>query len=360
MQARLLTDNAGDEAPPAAYRVADELLRRFGLGSALRVDVVAGGLLNQNLVAVTARGGFFLKGYRYPDPAPIAREHRLIRHAFHSGIPAHPPLAAPDGATYLRVGGRFWAVYPLIKGEQPSPGQMTAKHAAEMGRVLAHIHVALAGLTALEIADYPAKPRWDSTAASAEMAEYEAEIAKRPALDPFDQHALSSFAYRRTLMAGGIQGPEAFDTLPAHLLHGDYHERNLIFDQHGRITSVLDWELAKVGPRAWEIIRTLDYALPLATDLESGGPLQRAFLHAYAAVAPLAEEECVAMPELYWAMQVHTLWPYEEHYRKGSARTDKATMQDLDSLHWWATHREEVAQALLAALASAPQQRVST
>src|SRR5688572_11463016 len=99
-------------APPAAgARVADELLRRFGLGSPLHVEVVSAGVLNQNLLAATARGGFFLKGYRYADPAPVEREHRLIGRVAGHGLPAVAPLAAPGGATFLRVGGRWWAVF---------------------------------------------------------------------------------------------------------------------------------------------------------------------------------------------------------------------------------------------------------
>src|ERR671935_8987 len=85
------------EAPAAARRVADELLRRYGLGTLLEAEVVSAGLLNQNLRAVTARGGFFLKGYRYSDPTPIAREHALMAFAAGRGVPVVAPLAGPGG-----------------------------------------------------------------------------------------------------------------------------------------------------------------------------------------------------------------------------------------------------------------------
>ncbi|MDQ3702001.1 MAG: hypothetical protein M3442_13925, partial [Chloroflexota bacterium] len=71
----------GEILPPAATRVTDELLRRYGLGSPLRIDPAPGGMLNQNLVAVTAGGAYFLKGYRYVEAAPVAREHRVIAYA---------------------------------------------------------------------------------------------------------------------------------------------------------------------------------------------------------------------------------------------------------------------------------------
>ena len=350
---------AGAPAPPAAWRVADELLRRFGLGTALQVEVAPGGLLNQNLFAATGRGSFFLKGYRYPEPEPIMREHRVIAHAAEHGVPALPPLPAPSGETLLRVGGRHWAVFRRVDGWQPRPEEMTPDLAHQMGLTLGAIHTALATFPPLEAAKYPPKVGWNSARAYAEMAEYEAMILRRPAHDPFDQHTISSFGYRRTLLAGGVPAPEAFARLPAQLLHGDFHERNLFFSQQGQVEHVVDWELTGHGPRAWELIRALDIALQLRTDLDAGGARLRSFVEGYASVAPLTREECVAMPDLYWAARVHSLWVYEEHYRKGSARTDRLAMEDLEALHWLAANRQRVADALVDALGAAPGQRLA-
>jgi homoserine kinase type II len=195
------------------------------------------------------------------------------------------------------------------------------------------------------------------------MAQYEQAIARRPALDPFDQHALASFAYRRTLLAGGVPAPAAFGGLPAQLLHGDYHEGNLFFSPAGAVSGIVDWELAGTGPRAWEIIRALDIALELQRDLEAGGARVGAFLHGYAAEAPLTQQECVAMPDLYWAARVHSLWIYEEHYRKAPkgvpVRADSIAMNDIAGLEWWLRHRSELADFLCEALRAAPWTRLA-
>ncbi|MGH2354344.1 MAG: phosphotransferase, partial [Chloroflexota bacterium] len=319
------------------------------------VELAPGGLLNQNLVARTADGPVFLKGYRYADPATVAREHRLIAYVAGCGVPAAVPLAAPGGATFLRVGGRLWAVFRLIPDRQIPAETITPAHAAAMGHMLGRIHAALAGFPDGQATRFPPKLLWDSARAAAEMAEYEAAISHLPALDPFDQHALASFAYRRTMLAAGVPSPAAFAGLPAQMLHGDYHAENLFFGADGDISAVIDWELAGVGPRALEIIRTLDIALQAPHDVAAGGERLRAFLHAYAAQASLTRDECLAMPDLYWAYRVHNLWVYEEHYRKGSARTDHLAMVDIPVLEWWLRNRHELGLALAAALASAPQ-----
>jgi Ser/Thr protein kinase RdoA (MazF antagonist) len=191
------------------------------------------------------------------------------------------------------------------------------------------------------------------------MAGYEAQIKAKRAPDAFDLRALTSFGYRRTLLATGMPPLAAFAWLPVQLLHGDFHDRNLFFGADGSITGIIDWELAAHGPRAWEIIRALDVALNLPQDLASGGARLRAFLHGYAAEAPLTVEECQAMPDLYWVYRVHSLWVFEEHYRKGSARTDHLAMEDVPALEWWQRHRAAVATALIDALRSAPAVRLA-
>jgi len=345
--------------PPAAQRVADELLMRHGLGHALQLEVAPGGLLNQNLFATTAKGSFFLKGYRYPDPAPIAREHKLIAFLRSYGVFALAPLPSPSGDTFVRVGGRHWAVFSRLDAAHPSRDAVTPQVAAEIGRTLGQIHVALASLPPLDAAQFPAKHTWSTERVIDDMIEYEMEIGRRLAPDPFDQHALRSFAYRRTLLAAGIPAPEEFAHLPSQVLHGDYHAGNLFVGEDGLVCAVIDWELACTGARAWEIVRALNLALPLRDDLTEGGSCLRAFIHGYAAVAMLTHQECDAMPELYWAARVHSLWVYEEHYRKGAARTDRLAMEDLETLHWLASHRQELRLALTDALATAPGRQLS-
>src|SRR5688500_9499635 len=196
--------------PPAAHRVADELLRRFALGPPLHLEVAPGGLLNQNLFARTALGSYFLKGYRYADPEPVWREHALLRFAVESAIPALIPLTTPAGETVLRVGGRWWAIYPRVESAQLVPEAVSADHARRLGRALGRLHAAIAALPAREAARFPPRLAWDTARVHAEMADYETIIRRLPALDPFDQHTLASFGYRRTLLAGAVPPLDSF------------------------------------------------------------------------------------------------------------------------------------------------------
>src|SRR5204863_6830463 len=114
-----------------------------------------------------------LKGYRYADPAPIAREHRLLAYVAGAGLPAVAPRAAPGGATVVRAGGRFWAVFPFVAGQQLAAADLTPRHAAELGAALGAIHRALARYPAADVRAFPPKLAWDSARAAAEMRWYE-------------------------------------------------------------------------------------------------------------------------------------------------------------------------------------------
>ena len=360
--------------PPAASRVADELLRRYGLGASLDVQPAGAGLLNQNLIATTAGGTYFLKGYRYVEPAPLAREHGVIAFAAGAGLPAVVPLSAPGGQTFLRVGGRLWAVFPRVEDRQVGPAGLSPAHAGAMGRALGRVHLALARFPPTEATRYPPRLVWDSARAGAEMREYEEAIGRFPALTPFDQHALSSFAYRRTLLAAGVPPRAAFAGLPEQMLHGDFHEGNLFFGPDGEVSGVIDWELASVGPRALEIVRALDVSLratgaaPGAAAAPAGLPARlrrrgpsdpgRVPGHARAVLGlPGAQPVALrgALPRAGPRSQVRS--PGSEG---AAAPTDHLAMQDIPALEWWLRNRHEVGRRLIADLESAPRGTILT
>ena len=351
----------GDVFPPAAVRVADELLRRYGLGRPLDVQPAGGGLLNQNLVAFTAGGAYFLKGYRYVEPEPVAREHRVIAFAADAGLPVAAPLAAPGGRTFLRVGGRQWAVFPRLTDRQLATPELSPANARAMGRVLGRIHTALARFPAPDAARYPAKLLWDSRTRRGRDARVRGGDRRLPGAGAFRparprQLRLPAHPARRRRAPAGPRSP----TSRRRCCTGTTTRGISSSAPDGAVTSVIDWELASSGPRALEIVRTLDVALAATGDDPAAAQRRRAFLHAYAAEAPLTRDECLAMPELYWAYRVHSLWVYEEHYRKGSARTDHLALADIPALTWWLQHRHQLGLRLADELDAAPRGTILT
>lgn len=72
--------------------------------------------------------------------------------------------------------------------------------------------------------------------------------------------------------------------------------------------SVIDWELCRLAPRAWEVVRVLDYSLRLHP------VLSRAFLAGYRHVLPLGTAELLDGVRLYAQLQEGNVWVFESVY----------------------------------------------
>ncbi len=87
---------------------------------------------------------------------------------------------------------------------------------------------------------------------------------------------------------------------PTGLCHGDFGGGNLLWDGT-RVSGVVDWDLADVGPWVWDLARAVDLA---AVDWPGRGlasvrvPSAQAILAGYQAVRPLSDPERAALPLL--------------------------------------------------------------
>jgi len=87
---------------------------------------------------------------------------------------------------------------------------------------------------------------------------------------------------RLSALLGWCQATAPAVTVPASLCWGDARLGNVLFDDHGAITSVLDWELATIGPAEMDLAWYL--ALERLTAKVAGGPVP-GFLDRTGAVA---------------------------------------------------------------------------
>ncbi len=335
--------------PDAAWRISRDVARHLGLGDIQDLVAAPGGRLNQNLVATTPRGRYFLKGSRYPDLETIWKEHQVIAFVGAHNIPIILPLPDRSGETVTRAGYRWWVTYPWVEGGLLGAGGVGPEAARTIGRTLGALHRVLAQVPVSFSASLPRRPLLNAT--EARMREMEAVISRNPNPSAFDRHVLASIAYRRTLVSRDSSSHEGFAFLPSQALHGDFHLGNLLINRSivtgdVSINAIVDWELTCWGPRIWEVARSADLILDLATDLENGAPCLREYLSGYMEHAPLTSQEAIQLAPFYRASRVQSLWVIEEHYRRGHAPTDEIAIEDLGALDWWYRNGEAVGQVV--------------
>lgn len=178
------------------------------------------------------------------------------------------PVAIPAPRRRISVSAAFpfgGIAYTKLSGVTPAPGRPDTRGrerlAGDLGHLLARLHaIPLVRLEAIRL------PRWDTTAAGL--------IELRDASRPHLARALTSDELRRldswwedALRDASLRDHERV------LRHGDPWYGNLLVDEAGRLTAVLDWEAVGIG----------DPADDFAAQLYLGADFLEAVLVAYQA-----------------------------------------------------------------------------
>ncbi|HKU94633.1 MAG TPA: phosphotransferase family protein [Vineibacter sp.] len=180
-------------------------------------------------------------GVKRQGNTDVYRQAPLLRALSAAGLPApRVPLAAADesdlGTPFIvmeRLAGRTFIIW------EPHASFDLAPH-----RVAALWTQAAAALARLHAFDWRgALDDWEQPRPlAAELAYWAPILAKAP-----DDHWLQEGRALADALAARIP-----DAGPVGVIHGDYQPGNLLFD-NGRLTGIIDWELAGIGTQALDL-----------------------------------------------------------------------------------------------------------
>lgn len=317
----------------------------FGVGLPTRVARITMGYLNRDEAVTLADGRrLFLKGSRHRDSRVVEAEHFVIAHAARNGIPAPTALRAPDGSSVVVVDGVPWSAFPFVDG-----ARLAGPDAPErLGTLLAETHRALADCPTDGLIFAEGPVTWDTAATRAEMETLEAHIAAREqsgTADDFDRWTRGAFASLRDILRAAPPS-DAFASLPAQVIHGDFYPPNLLCNEDGEIVAVLDWEFATVRPRIWDLTRALAFTFLGVHGEPADHDAARRCVAAYATVQPLADGEVAAGIALYLWRTAHNLVKYRWHDERDPQPTDALAPGDLALVQWLHTHGADFAHFL--------------
>jgi Ser/Thr protein kinase RdoA (MazF antagonist) len=319
---------ASDPGAPSRAEIADldAVLERYGRRREGEASVVSAGTLNRNFRVATDRGPVFARRHRDGVVLDrVHREHEVIRWASERDVPAMAPLAASDGATVVEIEGGLWALFPWIEGRTLPRGEATPREVEALGEMHGRVRRALV--------DHPESSGAGSVAALREALHWDTAeslaaldaIEPRVRADPERTHLEEGLAVQRRLLEGGAARPLSdFESLPRQLLHGDFHEQQVLVDADGAVVAVVDWEMVRVAPRVWELIRSLSYSLVLETELVDD------YLRGFRRHVSLTAEECRAGVELWWQTRLHSTWVWEAYFLEGNERVGEL-LADTDA-----------------------------
>lgn len=307
--------SVADDSPPVPTATIDDALGAFGWTRRGVPEPVAESVLNQNYRVETDAGPRFVRFAKLRATRQlIEAEHRLIAWAGEHGIPVCRPFATPGGRTVVGGRGAFIAVFPWVDHQPLLRGQLSMRQAAVLGELHGRVQLALR-----EYHDpvLEARPRseveWDTGASIAALSRIDDVIRYYPS--PSDDRLQAQLWLREqmALLESGLpRSPRDFDGLPEQLVHGDFHERNVLLGPEDAVIAVVDWERARVNPRAFHLVRALDFM-----GLREDEGRIAAYAGAFGQHVRLSSAECEAAVEQWWQSALHNTWAFTDVFIRG-------------------------------------------
>jgi len=309
---------------------AAALLRALRLGELQSLRGIQGGIENTNYF-VTAQDlvgqrEYVLTLFERLTAGQLPFYLHLMKHLAQRGIPVPDPAADASGELLHQVCGKPAALVNKLPGQ--SELAPTARHCAEVGAMLARMHVAGRDYNRSQ-PNLRGLPWWNETV---------------PVVLPFLEPGQAALLRAELAYQNHVAASSAYAALPRGPIHADLFRDNVMFDGE-RLTGFFDFYFAGVDTWLFDIAVCLnDWAIDLSTGTHEPGRAA-AFLQAYASVRPLAAAERQLLPAMaragalrFW---ISRLWDF---YLPREA----SMLKPHDPSHFERVLRERVARPLLA------------
>lgn len=290
---------------PAPVGIRQVLARYLGrrLATATPVRQLPGGEHGSTWLA--GEPGAYLVLRRLPTGVTAAQAKfatAVHDHAAHAGLA--PRLLRNDAGQPLTLfRRRYFQLIRHAEGIRDPLAIPDRAACAELGHALGGLHQALASFPPASKAprlEFPSDPATQLRAAHAAHQHHACP------------HADVRQALRVKLRRAGALPAALLDdlaSLPQQVIHGDVHPGNVIL-QHSpavgrvRVAAMIDFDLARYAPPAYELMRALIYCVKPAGTAAAFAPRAAAFLNGYLAERPLSGREIDAMAPLYETVQI--------------------------------------------------------
>jgi homoserine kinase type II len=253
-----------------------EILREFGLFDYREHHPIAVGTVNTNVRVETDRGRLFLRVNEGKSADDVEREAKIVLHAYLHGVSTPAPMLTADGdMPYLTWKGERVSLFPWVGGRTLARAELTPAHAAAVGEALAGLHLAMEGFD-------------DRRPGRYEPDEIDARLSRVAALA---RPELAGAVAVLTPELARLRAERAAD-LPMGIIHGDLFVDNVLYDDAGKLTALIDFEQASWGRLAYDLAVT---TLAFGYGRDDFRPeIVRALIEAYVSARPVSEAERAA------------------------------------------------------------------
>lgn len=244
-------------------------LAPLAVGRLLEHVGIADGMQNSNYYVSTDQGRYVLTLFEQVEHATLDFHLALQAHLAQRGLRCPQPQPDPQGACWRMLAGKPAALLSCLAGKTIT--QTTPDHCRQLGEQLAALH--RAGSDFAAPLAHACGPSW-----------WQACGTRLLPLVTAEEHALLADEL-------AFQAAQDWSSLPRGIIHADLFRDNVLWDENGQLTGLLDFYFAG------EDMLLFDLAV-VANDWCADAASLAALLGAYHAQRPLTAAEQAAWPAM--------------------------------------------------------------
>ncbi len=322
----------------------DKINKIYDLKIDYLYEKVKGGYLTDNFSLSDGQHKYFLKQYRSDDVEIIQNIHKVKQFFADYNIPIILPIKDTNNETYFTHENKIYTLFPFVNGKTIPRLEQTSETLRSLTQMLAKIHlISRDGCPPIVKKE---KSGWDLEKFHQQAKEYLLIINNKPN-DKFDLAARKHIEIQLKLSENIKGNFEDLCLKNDHLLHGDFHEHNVFYDENKNISHVFDLEKAVVGPRVSELIRMIDF---VAFDNQYNDKTYnnaKMIFDIYNEIYPLSFVEWHDGLLNYFYKDFSNLWILKKHYIEGNYRPDFYLYNSLQGDEYLCDHFKDHLNKLL-------------
>ncbi|MGB8954970.1 MAG: phosphotransferase [Tumebacillaceae bacterium] len=261
------------------------------------------GVVNRNYRVDADGERYVLKSYatQHYKPQEIRRVIQIQELVRTQGFPVPAVIPNRQGEGVTETADGFVVLSRFAEGHHLERGHIPPNAARSMGETLGRLQTLLEPIEELR----PYKP--SDLAITIEFLEKMLGMAEQK-LGHTPAHEAARETLRWKIRALPMMEPylAKFETLRSQLLHGDYQETNVLFDDQQRVSAVIDFDNIRVLPRARELMRAMSICFFVQGELL---PEAFDFLSAYHEQVQAPEAEVALYAPLCAYYHLFSTWP---------------------------------------------------
>lgn len=327
--------------------VIQQLKKIYDLKGELRLlEDVKEGYISVNSILIDDGKKYFLKQYGFDDIERIDNIHKVEDIFFKKDIPIVMPYECKDGSKVFTFKEKYYTLYPFVYGRMLRRENLSNQAISSLGNILGRIH--LVSKDGYPSTVFRSKKYWDMEEFVKEAERILLQIQNMKEKSDIDMKFAIYLEKKINMAKENDLRFENFNIKNDHLIHGDYHEKNVFFDNDvDEIKYVFDLDNTTIAPRSYELVRALDLTcLNLGYDDECRSNA-KVFLDSYRNVYDISKEELMDGFKVYFLKKVHSLWIATEHYVNNSTRVDCFLDNEISMLDFYSKGLEGLVEKLI-------------